>query len=302
MPAGASLARVDHLVIAVRDLAAAEDAYSSLLGLTPVSRGVHPSFGTRNVIYGLINCYIELLTPSAETTAPLATLLRDYLETRTEGLIAVALGTDDLHAAAAAFEAGGLSPGPITPGEAVEEGGTVRRWHSFIVPRDRMRGVGTIVIEHARADAIPRASAPPADASAAAAVDHVVIFSDDIEAALRLWRDLLGIPERWRREFPERGTVNVGLRLGGVTLELVAPLGKAAGERGERLWGVAYAVGDCDAAVDRARASGIDVTDTRAGLAPGTRVATVKWKDRLPTLLLQHTRARGERSAQPMGA
>ncbi len=86
--------------------------------------------------------------------------------------------------------------------------------------------------------------------------------------------------------------MNVGLRLGGVTLELVAPLAGGAGERGERLWGIAYAVGDCDAAVARARARGVPVSDVRAGLAPATRVATVKWSDRVPTLLLQHTSAR----------
>ncbi len=295
MPAAPPLARVDHLVIAVQDLAAAEAAYTALLGSAPVSHGTHPTLGTRNAIYGLTNCYLELLTPEPENSAPIATFLREYLKTRMEGLVAVALGTDDLTAAAAALETAGLAPGPITPGEAIEESGAARRWRSVTLPRDRMRGVATIVIEHASRDAIPRAAAPPADPSVAAAVDHVVIFSDDMEAALHLWRDLLGIPERWRREIPERGTVNVGLRLGGVTLELVAPLGNAAGERGERLWGVAYVVADCDAAVARARASGIDVTDTRTGLAPGTRIATVKWKDRLPTLLLQHTRPRGAR-------
>ncbi len=96
------------------------------------------------------------------------------------------------------------------------------------------------------------------------------------------------IAERWRREFPERGTVNVGLRLGGVTLELVAPLGNAAGERGERLWGVAYAVEDCDAAVSRLRAAAIPVSDVRTGLAPATRVATVKRPDGVATLLIEH--------------
>ena len=287
-----SFTSVDHLVIAVKDLGAAEAAYAALLGLTPTWRGSHPTLGTRNVIFGLTNCYLELLASNDDADAPLAVFLQHYLSEKPERLLAVALGTDDLAAAARALDAAGLSPGEITPGEAVAENGTTRRWRSVTLAPDRMRGVATLVIEHESRAAIPRAAAPPDDPSAAAAVDHVVIFSDDIEAGLHLWRDVLGIPERWRREFPDRGTVNVGLRLGGVTLELVAPLGKAAGERGEHLWGVAYAVADCDAAVGRARANGIDVTDTRAGLAPGTRIATVKWKDRLPTLLLQHTRPR----------
>jgi hypothetical protein len=70
----------------------------------------------------------------------------------------------------------------------------------------------------------------------------------------------------------------------------VAPLGAAAGERGERLWGIAYAVEDGDAVVARLRAEGLEASDTRPGLAPATHVATVKWRERLPTLLIQHTR------------
>lgn len=112
------------------------------------------------------------------------------------------------------------------------------------------------------------------DESSVYAVDHVVLLSDDLEGGLGLWRDTLAIPERWRRAIPERGTVNVGLRLGGVTIEIVAPPGGGGG--GERLWGVCYGVADCDAAVTRLRATGIAVSDARPGLMPATRVATVK--------------------------
>ena len=286
------LTSVDHLVVAVRDLAAAEAEYGSLLCATPTWRGAHPAHGTRNVIFGLANCYLELLAPVDGATEPLATILRAYLAARVEGLFAVALATADIDSTHRALTAAGLTQDPVTPGEAVSDEGTRRGWRSLILPRDRTRGVSTIVIQHDDAAMVPRAAAMPADPSAVFAVDHVVIFSDDIEAALHLWRDVLGIEERWRREFPQRGTVNIGLRLGHLTLELVAPLGNAAGERGERLWGIAYAVGDCDAAVARVRAAGIATTDVRDGLAPATRIATVKWPDRVATLLLQHTRPR----------
>jgi catechol 2,3-dioxygenase-like lactoylglutathione lyase family enzyme len=158
-----------------------------------------------------------------------------------------------------------------------------------LLPIARTRGVNVFAVQHTH-DGIPPSPWRGDPAAGVAAVDHVVLFSDDLENALRLWRDAFAIPERWRREFPERGTVNVGLRLGGVTLELVAPLGAAAGERGERLWGIAYVVEDGDAVVARLRAEGLEASDTRPGLAPATRVATVKWGDRLPTLLIQHTR------------
>lgn len=292
MSQSAALARVDHLVVAVRDLAAAEAAYGALLGLAPNWRGTHPEYGTRNVIFGLTNCYLELLAPDAAGTHPLNVALRSYLDTHAEGLFALALGTDDIDATARAFDALDLGPAAIADGEAVSESGARRHWRSMLVPRDRMRGVATIVIQHGDPTAMPRAAEPPADTTAARAVDHVVIFTDDLDGALALWRDQLGIVERWRREFQERGTVNVGLRLGGVTLELVAPLGNAAGERGERLWGLAYEVGDSEGAVARARSAGVAMSDVRTGLGPGTRVATVKWQDRVPTLLIEYTRER----------
>ena len=284
--------RVDHLVIAVRDLDVAARTYARLLGLQPSWHGMHPALGTRNVLFGLANCYIELLSP-AQTPArhPIAVALGELLARKPEALFAIALGTDMLEATADALRARGLAVAPATELEAVAGSGRIRRVRTFAIAGEQTRGVTVFAITHERGD-VPRSEREPsvAAATAVSAVDHIVLFSDDLDGALRLWRDAFAIPERWRREFPERGTVNVGLRLGGVTLELVAPLGAAHGERGERLWGVAYRVADCDATVARVRAAGIAVSEARAGLAPATRVATVKWTDGAPTLLLQNDR------------
>jgi len=285
-----SFTRVDHLVIAVRDLDVAARAYASLLGLRPSWHGMHPALGTRNVLFGLANCYLELLSPAPTPPRhPVAVALGELLARKPEALFAIALGTDTLEATADALRARGLAVAPATDLEAVADTGRIRRVRTFAIAREQTRGVTVFAITHERGD-VPRAEPSVAPATAVSAVDHVVLFSDDLDGALRLWRDAFAIPERWRREFPERGTVNVGLRLGGVTIELVAPLGAAHGERGERLWGVAYRVADCDAAVARVRAAGIAVSEARVGLAPATRVATVKWTDGAPTLLLQNDR------------
>jgi catechol 2,3-dioxygenase-like lactoylglutathione lyase family enzyme len=290
MPA-APFARVDHLVIAVRDLAAAEHAYGALLGREASTRGAHPGLGTTNVVFALSNCYLELLaldgTPPAH---PVSQSLAAFLEGTSEGVLALALGSDDLTETARALRAAGIEVGgePIDVTTTLPAGGT-RVTRLLPIARTQTRGVNIFAVQH-DPDAIPPAPWRGDPAAGVSAVDHVVLFSDDIESALRLWRDTFGIPERWRREFAERGTVNVGLRLGGVTLELVAPLGAAPGERGERLWGLAYVVGDGDAAVARLRAEGLEISDTRPGLAPATRVATLKWRDRLPTLLIQKMR------------
>ncbi len=300
--------RVDHVVIAVRDLAAAANAYAAMLGRRPSWRGRHPAYGTANVLFGLGNCYVELLAldgrasaavggiASARTLAaadahPIAQALATYLYRREEGIFALALGCDDLAGAAARLADAGITPGPIVSGAAVDAHGTTRSWRSFTLDRTDTRGVMVFAIAHDDRAAIAP-SKPEGEAPAAvSALDHVVLFSDDLTGALALWRDAFGIAERWRREFPERGTVNVGLRLGGVTLELVAPRAPRApapDARGERAWGLAYRIPDVDAAVARLRAADVAVGETRRGLAPNTRVATVKWHGRLPTLLIQH--------------
>jgi catechol 2,3-dioxygenase-like lactoylglutathione lyase family enzyme len=282
-------ARVDHLVIAVRDLDASARAYADVLGLAPSWRGTHPTYGTANVLFGLANCYVELLALDAgERPSPLARMLASYLDGRTEGLFALALGSDDLPATVQQLHAAGIVTTDVAHGEGRDASGALRRWRSCVLSPADTRGVSVLAIEHGRDSTLPPARATADVAAAVSAVDHVVMFSDDVEAALGLWRDRLGFREAWRRDFPERGSMNVGLRLGGVTLELVAP-GTASGgaEAGERAWGVAYRVADCDGAVVRLRAAGVTVSDARPGLAPRTRVATVKWQHRLPTLLLE---------------
>jgi catechol 2,3-dioxygenase-like lactoylglutathione lyase family enzyme len=280
--------RVDHLVIAVRDLAAAERDYTTLLGRDASTRSSHPQIGTRNVIFNLANCYLELLTVEAAPVHPVGQAVAAALERAPEQVLAIALGSEALADTADALRAAGLAVGDPMELDIVDADGGHRRGQLLPLAAEGTRGVNVFAIAHDRS-VIPPAPACGPEGATASAVDHVVIFTDDLDGALDLWRDTFAIPERWRREFPDRGTLNVGLRLGGVTLELVAPLGGGAGERGERLWGLAYVVGDCNAAVERLHAAAMPVSEPRAGLAPATRVATVKRADGVPTLLIQHT-------------
>ncbi len=203
-------------------------------------------------------------------------------------MLALALGTDDLAATAAVLRAAGIAT--ADPVELrVDEPTGERRARLLAIASDATRGVNVFGVAHDRG-AIARAPPLGDERAAVAAVDHVVLFSDDADATLAVWRDAFAIPERWRREFADRGTLNVGLRLGGVTIEIVAPLGATADGRRDRLWGLAFAVPDCDRAVTRMRAASVPVTDVRAGLAPATHVATVKRPDGVPTLLIEHVR------------
>ena len=57
---------IDHIIIAVSDLAEASAEYSALLGRQPSWRGSHPDYGTANTLFKLDNTYIELLAADGD--------------------------------------------------------------------------------------------------------------------------------------------------------------------------------------------------------------------------------------------
>jgi Glyoxalase-like domain len=61
--------RLDHVVLAVRDLGGAAEYLDEAHGLTSYVGGSHPSWGTANRIVPLGNSYIELIGVVDETTA-----------------------------------------------------------------------------------------------------------------------------------------------------------------------------------------------------------------------------------------
>jgi len=60
--------------------------------------------------------------------------------------------------------------------------------------------------------------------SNAVAIDHVVIHSSDLDRAIALWRDRLGLRLALDRAFPARGLRMAFFRSAGVTLEFVSAL------------------------------------------------------------------------------
>ena len=101
---------IDHPVIAVRDLQVAHDVYRRL-GFTVPPRGSHLKWGTGNWCIMFAENYLELrgvITPSSHTRK-----LEDFVAHRGEGLMGVALGTDDTEASAEALRQAGFHPQPV---------------------------------------------------------------------------------------------------------------------------------------------------------------------------------------------
>ena len=107
---------IDHLVLAVPDLAVAMALYGRL-GFTVGARNRHP-WGTENAVIQLDGAFLELIAlgpgfvapPADAEAAPFALPVADAVA-RGGGLCLLVLGSDDADADAAAFRAAGLGQG-----------------------------------------------------------------------------------------------------------------------------------------------------------------------------------------------
>lgn len=116
--------RIDHVVLAVRDLDAAADRLAREHGLATVPGGSHPGWGTANRLAPLGEDYVELLAVVDPEVARGTTLGRLLLERSAGGdaWFAVCLADDDIDATAARLEL------TVDDGERERPDGVVVRW------------------------------------------------------------------------------------------------------------------------------------------------------------------------------
>lgn len=115
-----------------------------------------------------------------------------------------------------------------------------------------------------------------------AEIDHVGIAVDDLEQAVRLYRDQLGMREQHRETVEEQGVHAVLLEIGGAHVELIAPIGPDGGvarfleRNGPGMHHVAYRTADIEAELERLVSAGMRMIDEepRVGIQ-GSRVAFV---------------------------
>jgi catechol 2,3-dioxygenase-like lactoylglutathione lyase family enzyme len=142
---------------------------------------------------------------------------------------------------------------------------------------------------HVRIDAALDLQPPaPQAADAIIAIDHIVIHSPDLERAIALWRDRLGLRLALDRAFPARGLRMGFFRSRGMTLEIVSPWPPPPERTGsDRLYGLAYQVADLPVCRERLLRAGVAVSPIRPGHKAGTSVASVRSGTAdVPTLLI----------------
>ena len=116
--------RIDHVVLAVRDLDASAERLWNEHGLRFVAGGRHPRWGTANMIAPLGSDYIELLAVVDEPVGSETVLGRTLLELSSAGdrWFSVCLADDDIEATAARL---GLT---VQPGSRTRPDGEEVRW------------------------------------------------------------------------------------------------------------------------------------------------------------------------------
>jgi methylmalonyl-CoA/ethylmalonyl-CoA epimerase len=114
------------------------------------------------------------------------------------------------------------------------------------------------------------------------AIDHIGVAVEDLDEAVRLYSERLGMPEQHRETVEEQGVEAVLLEIGDGHVELLAPLssetavGRFLERNGPGMHHVAYRTDDIDAALDAVREAGLRLIDEepRIGIR-GSRVAFV---------------------------
>ncbi len=111
-------------------------------------------------------------------------------------------------------------------------------------------------------------------------IDHVGVAVDDLDEAVALYSERLGMPVEHRETVEEQGVEAVLVGLGEGHIELLRPLeaetpvGRFLDRNGPGLHHVAYGTNDIQSALDAARAAGLRLIDEgpRTGIR-NTRVA-----------------------------
>lgn len=271
------LTHFDHVTLIVQDLDTAVLRYQQLLGAPARWRGEHPELGTRAALFGLSNALLELVGPIPDALESEG--MRALLAASGEGLYTLAFGTADAAATFAALRERGVRVAPPADGEAEDGAGETRRYRTLELSSRQTRGLSVLAVERSDTDAL---RAESDDASAAHALDHVVVRTADPDAAIALYRDGLGV--RLALDRPLFGTRMLFFRVGGVTLEVVEDA--RCGEQ-DAFHGLAYRVREIEAAHARLSALGFALSEVKAGNKAGTRVFTVRdGTCGVPTLVL----------------
>lgn len=106
-------------------------------------------------------------------------------------------------------------------------------------------------------------------------IDHIAIVVEDIEAALKFWRDALGLELLQVEEVSEQESIVAFLPVGGSEIELVKPTSEESGvarylqKRGPGMHHICFEVDDIQATLDSLKQNGVRLINEEAMTGSG---------------------------------
>ena len=276
-------ARLDRLIVAVKDLEKAENNYKKLLGIAPVWRGKHKDLGTSNSLFGFENTYLELLSSSGNGVG--ADLVDQHLSESGEGLMGMAFATENIDSVRHSLKEEGFLVEELIIGQGINASDhQIRKWKNLFLPHELTRGIFSFVIEHTDGE-LPQPK--ELNDSSPNKLDHVVINTNDADGFIKIYKDTFNIRlaldkviEHWQKRM-------LFFRLNQTTIEVIEQEDDLP--PGDQMWGLAWEVKDIEKAHERMMAEGIEITPIQKGVKEKTLVATIKSHNHnVPTLLIQH--------------
>ena len=275
---------VDHLIVAVKDLEAAENNYKKIFGINPVWKGVHNELGTSNVLFNFENTYLELLAATGSGIG--AEFINQTIKKNGEGLLGLVLGTKNIKAFNKKVAESGYLLSEVNSGEGMSEKNKKRKWLYQFLPPEMTRGIFSFVIEHKSKEL----SCSEYNKSTIKKLEQVVIKTCDCDGFIKVYRDLFGIRlaldsfvEAWKKRM-------LFFRLNKTTIEVIEEKNNEVSQT-DSLWGLAWGVEDINSARERLIKNNITVSDVKPGVKKNTLVATIKsHTNNVPTLLIEHTK------------
>ncbi len=244
---------LDHLTIATTDLQGDAASYETLLGCAPAWRGVWDGRDACRFASG--NVDVMLVASDSST-----------------GLVGAAFAVDDLQRLRRRAGNVGLD---VVDGPDHPEGMPMLA----LTDDDASRGLALSFLERTR---------PAAEPSTVLGLDHIVVASTDATATAYLLGSRLGLDLRMDLSRADWNARLLFFRCGDLIVEVFQTLDADTPAAQDRFYGLSWRVADAEAASDRLSAAGFDVSETRKGRRPGTRVLTVRdGTAGVATLLLQ---------------
>ena len=273
---------LDHIVLLSTSIDEAEATYSALLNREPDWRS-KDALGSASVFFQMETMALELMAPSG--AGPMSRRLHTLLDDEGIGLQSIVFSSKSLGDTQRLLARRGLKPDEIQPGESIDPAhAAARSWSRFRLSDEATNGVKMFVLQRHNNDPL---TYKPGAANAVTTLDHVVINTTNPVRALALYGAKLGLTLALDRSNTEWDARLMFFRTGGLTVELAHRLSKGETAAPDKLWGLSWRVPDIEAAHARLKAAGRQVSDTRPGRRPGSRVFTVKDGTLgVPTLIL----------------